>query len=164
MVLEVLRKSISSHRQKGDPIRGQPSIRKKRECDEEVSTPTTRAHEARSSVSAICLRFRGWSCKAAKRNVTHTNRCYVQRLRFLVCSFLLAFLWLLRKSPLLVAFKKVFAQTRIFKRQRNNNLLSPTKRKQPVLHDANGSSVRCWLGSLSCGSGGCRCEGRKRCN
>lgn len=33
---------------------------------------------------------------------------------------LLAFLWLLRKSPLLVAFKKVFAQTRIFKRQRNN--------------------------------------------
>lgn len=67
---------------------------------------------------------------------------------------LLAFLWLLRKSPLLVAFKKVFAQTRIFKRQRNNKLLSPTKRKQPVLHDANGSSVRCWLGSLSCGSGG----------
>ena len=45
MVLEVLRKSISSHRQKGDPIRGQPSIRKKRECDEEVSTPTTRAGE-----------------------------------------------------------------------------------------------------------------------
>ena len=83
--------------------------------------------QARSSVSAICLRFRGWSCKAAKRNVTHTNRWYVQRLR--VCSFLLAFLWLLRKSLLLVAFKKVFAQTRIFKRQRNNTHLFSNEKK-----------------------------------
>ncbi len=51
MVLEVFRKSISSHRLKGDPIRGQPSIRKKRECDEEVSTPKN-AHQAKNSNSA----------------------------------------------------------------------------------------------------------------
>lgn len=63
-----------------------------------------------------------------------------------MCSFLLAFLWLLRKSLLLVAFKKVFAQTRIFQAPTQQHTFSPTtKRKQPVLHDANGSSVRCWL-------------------
>lgn len=71
-----------------------------------------------------------------------------------MCSFLLAFLWLLRKSLLLVAFKKVFAQTRIFQAPTQQHTFSPTKRKQPVLHDANGSSVRCWLFLCRVGPGG----------
>lgn len=100
MVLEVIRKSISSHRQKGDPIRGQPSIRKKRECDEEVSTPNALARRE-SSVSAACSGVGGQTRQSATSHtlsplIRSTSRhflvfdsgaCFFVLLRDFFCHF-----------------------------------------------------------------------------
>ena len=135
MVLEVIRKSISSHRQKGDPIRGQPSIRKKRECDEEVSTPNALARRE-SSVSAACSGVGGQTRQSA---TSHTLSPLIRSTsrHFLVFDSGACFFVLLR--DFFCHFPNFCSSTFFF---------TPTEKTsaKPFLHDADNSSVRCWLG------------------
>lgn len=71
-----------------------------------------------------------------------------------MCSVSACFFVAAKKKSAAGCFQKSFCSNTYFQAPTQQHTFSPTKRKQPVLHDANGSSVRCWLFLCRVGPGG----------
>ena len=119
--------------------KGRPDSRPtKHQKEERVRRGGVDTHGARQARKfGLCCMLRGWRHKAAKRNVTHTSPLIRSASRHFLCSTLACFFVLVRVSA---AFFSFFLLRHFF--------FTPTEKTsaKPFLHDANGSSVRCWPG------------------
>lgn len=120
---------------KGRPD-SRPTKHQKEERVRRGGVDTQRARQARKF--GLCCMLRGWRTNAAKRNVTHTKPADT----FNVSALFGVRLWCLFfcvAERFFLSFPKFLLQHFFF---------TPTEKTsaKPFLHDADNSSVRCWLG------------------